>query len=398
MLVAAPHFAPETNAGARRVTALVRALADRGWRVEVVTLAPHHPENRVHPGYGTHARETAHEDGVEVVRFRPWIVAKDRLAVRLLAELRFCAQAALHALADRRDLVVASSPYMFLGPMVFVAARVRGARFGWDVRDLTWEYLKATGKRTFGLDRAVAAVMRATARRVDVLTTATEGQQTYFGPVRGAATTIVNGLAPDLIAALEAGPPREDPERRPRVLYAGLIGFPQGLRVLLDAAAALPEADVVLAGDGPERAALEAEARTRGLGNVRFTGFVDSVRLASLYRDADVLVAHLRDDPAFAIAQPSKLWEYMATGRPVVYGGRGEAAAILEQRCIGVVAPPDDAAALATAVRRLLADPEGARSMGARGRAYVLAERDRGRLVARWTDLLAGALRDDRAA
>lgn len=392
--VVTPHFTPEANAAARRITALVNELARQGWRVEVVTLAPHHPEDRIHPGYGVRRREIeTTEQGVRISRYRPWIVPKGRLALRLLAETRFCIEAAAHVVKSRRKLVMTTSPYMFLGPALLLAARLRRAKIAWDVRDLTWEYLRATGRRTLGADRVIERVMRYTARRVDLLTTATEGQLAYFDRAPRPSAVIVNGLDPRMLETLAGlGRPPCDHGGRPRVLYAGLLGFPQGLQTLLDAAALMPDVDVVLAGDGPERMGLEDEARRRSLPNVTFTGFLDLDGLKTQYEMADVLVAHLRDDAAFEIAQPSKLWEYMATGRPVVYGGRGEAADLLTEHGIGLTARPGSAADLVFAIRTLLDDPTRAQSMGLRGRAFVCEHRNRQRLVGRWVGLLSDAV------
>ncbi len=231
--------------------------------------------------------------------------------------------------------------------------------------------------------------MRATAARADVLTTATEGQLDYFTRRPAAAATITNGLTTEQLERLAAlPPPTSDVHARPRLVYAGLLGYPQGLGTLVEAAVLLPEIDVVLVGDGPMRHDLERAARDLGATNVAFVGYVDAAGLAVEYAAADVLVAHLRRDPAFAIAQPSKLWEYMATGRPVVYAGEGEASAILERHDIGIAVPPESPEAIAHAVRSLLADPERRRTLAGNAVRFVHEHRNRDDIVARWERLL----------
>ena len=351
VVILCPQYAPETNAAARRITDLAGHLVGKGWSVRVVARAPHHPQNRVFPGYGEHRRMTTEEGGATVVRYRPWLVPKDDFVLRFASEMQFALQACLHVLRHRPDLIVASSPYMTLGPAGLLVARLTGARYAWDVRDLTWQYLSATGRRAWGIDRLLGHLMRFTARRADALTTATEGQLTYFARRPTRADVITNGLEASFLARLLRPTRRRAPGEPARVVYAGLVGYPQRLGVLVDVAARLPEVEFAVVGDGPERVALEEDARRRGLRNLVFPGFVDGDALERWYADADVLVAHLRRDPAFAIAQPSKLWEYMATGRPVVYGGEGEAVAILDGEGIGVTVPPESADAMATAQR-----------------------------------------------
>jgi glycosyltransferase involved in cell wall biosynthesis len=93
----------------------------------------------------------------------------------------------------------------------------------------------------------------------------------------------------------------------------------------------------------------------------------------SFYQQADVLVAHLKNDPAYEIARPSKIWEYMAVGKPVIYGGKGEGARIVEQSGGGIVVPPEQPSAMANAIMRIRKNTSDALLMGARGREYVLA-------------------------
>jgi colanic acid biosynthesis glycosyl transferase WcaI len=392
VVIVCQNLAPEANAAARRITDLARHLVAAGWVVRVVTQAPHHPLNRVFPGYGHQRKTTTVEDGVTVVRYRPWITPKANYVLRFASEALFAVQSALHLFRQRPALILTSSPYMALGPMGLAVAKLVGARFAWDVRDLTWQYLAATGRPSWGIDRALERVMRFTARHAHALTTATEGQLTYFVDRPERAQVITNGLTRQFLDRLHRPPRRRTPEESPCVAYVGLVGYPQGLTVLVDVAARLPNVAFAIVGDGPERAALEADARRRGLRNLSFPGFVEGEALERWYAEADVLVAHLRRAPAFEIAQPSKLWEYMATGRPVVYGGEGEAVRILERERIGVAVPPESADDMTVAIRGLLADPVRAADIGARGRAFVEVHRNRDAILSRWEALLRATL------
>ena len=89
---------------------------------------------------------------------------------------------------------------------------------------------------------------------------------------------------------------------------------------------------------------------------------------------------------------PSKLYEALATGRPVVVIASGVAAQIVEESGAGVAVPHDDRAALAAALRRLAADPALRAQLGANGRAAAVSRFDRGRIVDEFTDLLERGL------
>lgn len=393
IVLLAPNYRPESNAAAHRLTALAEGLADSGWEVTMLTALPHYPQYRLYDGYDVPGPMITVERNVRVVRLRPWIVPKASLPLRLLSELWFGLKALAHLVRSKPDVVLASVPYMFLGPLGQLGARLTGARFAWDVRDLTWLYPRAVGKRTFGLDTALDRIMLYTARRSDALTTATEGLLDYFVRRPASSAVVPNGVSDEWLERLTAlGPPAGSP----RVLYAGLLGYNHALATLIDAASLLPDVHFALAGDGPERPMLEERARELGLKNVTFLGYLNEERLLEAYSAATLLVSHVRRHPLYHWTQPAKLWEYMAAGRPVVHAGEGEAVRILRENDVGVTVPPEDPAALAGAIRNLIGDPDGSRELGERARAFVASQRRRSRLVEKHVGILEGLLTSKR--
>jgi glycosyltransferase involved in cell wall biosynthesis len=110
------------------------------------------------------------------------------------------------------------------------------------------------------------------------------------------------------------------------------------------------------------------------LGNVVFLGRRPPEAMGGVYAWASALLVHLRADPLFDITIPSKTQTYLAIGKPILIGGRGDAADLVRAAGAGIVFAPGQAAALAQAVDKLLAMPESAReTMGVAGRAYYEA-------------------------
>jgi glycosyltransferase involved in cell wall biosynthesis len=151
-------------------------------------------------------------------------------------------------------------------------------------------------------------------------------------------------------------------------LYAGLHGLAQGLDRVLDAAALLTDAPLrfVLMGDGPTKADLVRKARDRGLANVTFLDPRPTSDVPPLLAAADIvlvpLVTHIPG------ATPSKLYEAMASGRPVVLVADGEPASVVRDAAAGLVVAPGDTAGLAAALRTLSRDSALRHSLGANGR------------------------------
>lgn len=369
--LATQFFPPETFAGANRVAALAEALGAE-FALRVVAPAPAYPDPAV---YASVPLEPAFH-GAPVRRIAPFAAQRQSWSRRAAAEVGLATRLAWLAAQQRPDVIVASSPTMFLGPACLAAARTRarGAKFAWDLRDLTWEYGReddvVAGRAARLALRAVARKMWATARAADLVVCANDGlAEIVRGRLSNTPVEVVrNGVDTSLLELLDPSPAPDNPS--PRVLYAGLIGHAQELEVLVEVAKLAPDLRIVIAGDGPSRDGLQDLVRGRGVANVEFTGYLTPAQLAGLYHSSDVLFAQVRQSRLHtATAVPSKLLEYMAAGRPIVYAGAGAAVELVEGTGAGIAAPPGDAAAIVAAIRGAVS-PRGA-AMGARGRSYV---------------------------
>ena len=367
--LATQFFPPETFAGANRVAALAQALAEQ-FSLVIAAPAPGYPDPATYEGRPLEATY----EGALVRRIPPFTAQRRPWPRRAAAEALLAARLARIASASRPRVVVASSPSMFLGPACLAAARRRRARFVWDVRDLTWEYGREgdviAGPVAGAAMRSVARTMWATAARADLVVCANDGLAEIVRDrlTKTRVEVVRNGVDEALLQLFDPAPAAAGDGTT--VLYAGLLGHAQELEVLVEVAALAPDLNVVLAGDGPCREELHQLVLRRGLHNVSFTGYVAPRDLAQLYRSSDVLFAQVRKSELHAVtAVPSKLLEYMAAGRPIVYAGEGAAVALVESTGSGLTASPGDAPAIVEAIRAAVS-PEGAR-MGSRGRSYV---------------------------
>jgi glycosyltransferase involved in cell wall biosynthesis len=375
ILLLTQYFPPETGAGANRIGPMADVLS-KHYEVAVVALEPSYPS----PSEYKDVHLEAHDAGrpYPVRRTFDFHPHKGSLLFRALREQAMALRLALYALRDPGDIVITSSPSMFLGPVTLVLARAKNARFVWDIRDITWGYardfagpspLMALATRV--LERYVLWALR----QADLIVGASHGITRLLveeGVDPGRAITVPNGVSTELLDAITREVDRSQENQRPMVAYAGLIGYNQGLGVLLQAASMLPDVDFVLAGDGPELALLKDKAKQLGVSNIVFTGFLNREKLLELYRQSDVLIAHARSGPTIdATMVPVKLFEYMATGRPIIYAGKGIAADLMRQIGCAVTVPPENPEAIKDAVVELLLDPEQMRVLGLRGRACV---------------------------
>lgn len=172
------------------------------------------------------------------------------------------------------------------------------------------------------------------------------------------------------------------PERAPLLLAIGRLHRVKGFDLLLEALARLPRAYLWIAGDGPERAALERQAAELGVGaRVRLLGWRADV--ASLLLASDAFVHPSRHEP-FGIV----VLEAWAAGKPVVAAAAEGPAFLIEHGRTGLLTPVDDAKALVEAIAGLLADPARARALGEAGRAAYAQGFTEKAVTARYVALL----------
>lgn len=213
--------------------------------------------------------------------------------------------------------------------------------------------------------------------------------------VRGApdrTTVLCNAVLPQFAKAKGSGF-REGRSEGPLVGVVGRLSSEKGVDVLLDAVARLPESAMgrlVVAGDGPERQALERQAGRLGLGNrVRFAGVVDDV--VELYRRLDLLVIPSRSE-----GLPNVLLEALALDVPIVSTRVGAVEDVVGGTAAAVLVPPGDPGALAEGIARVLREGRSTSASAARksrASAFSLDARARAHL-----DLYESLMRDVRGA
>jgi colanic acid biosynthesis glycosyl transferase WcaI len=179
-------------------------------------------------------------------------------------------------------------------------------------------------------------------------------------------------------------------EREFVVLFAGTMGWSQGLDTVIRAARLLkedPDVMFLLVGDGAERKKLGEMAAD--LPRVRFMPMQPQERYSQVLAASDACLVTLRPEVATPVV-PSKLLSIMAASRPVLASLplTGDAPKIVSDSHAGVVSPAGNEAALASAVRLLKADPQRAAAFGQSGREYAIRHFSRRACVRQFEQVL----------
>lgn len=392
ILVVYPYFVDATEPGHSLMFDTLQGLARMGHDVTVVSGETGYMRAQVsapaHRPWWKRLLYTEQVGGVRVLRTISYTGHQKSFWGRVVSYLYLCAMSPVAVLlAPRPDVALLSPPPLYPIFTSFLACMLRRLPVLLEVRDLWPESMIQMGvMRNRFIIRGSAWMERCMYNHASGILALTQGIASDIVR-RGWRADKVHQLpcAVDT-AQFAADPARRDELRRTHgwqdkfvLLYFGALGEANNLPVLVRAAVRLKDrADIRLAfvGDGFRRRWLEDQVRTLGLANVQVLPPVPKAQAAAFLAAADACVVTLQDLPVFAGAVPTKLVEYMACGRPVLCGVRGEARRIVEEAQAGYCFDPDDDAQLASLLGQLQDDPAAARRLAAGGRRYVQANFD----------------------
>lgn len=389
------YYPPEIGAPQNRLSDLAKRFVAQGHEVIVLTAMPNYPTGRTYPGYGGfYRKETL--DGVTVQRTAIYPTKRIELLPRLLNYFSFVISSFLvgSVTLPRIDYLVTESPPLFLGISGYMLSKLKRARFIFNVSDLWPESAVRMGLAREGLFLRMAwRLERFCYEHAWVVS----GQSReilaniQFRFPNVPLHYLSNGVDTDVFRPDLKSKKLHDELAGTGclALYAGLHGAAQGLSQLLDAAQRvrdLKELRIVLVGDGPEKEALQRRAHAMGLDNVRFIPPFPHQRMPELIASADIALVLLKSPLPGAV--PSKIYEAMGSGVPVILAADGEAAVLVSESRSGVVVRPGDSAGIASALRMLAENKLQRGEMGGRGRQVAKERFDRRKICQSFIELM----------
>lgn len=387
ILVLSFYYPPDLSAGSFRTKALVDALTKatgEAGRIDVVTTLP----NR----YRTFVTSADNRETFGRVQVTRVALPMHRSGMRdqALAFAVFAWKALWNLRGKQYDLVYATSSRLFTAFLGALCSIRTKAPLYLDIRDIFVDTIndvlpRRVARLAMPLLKGVECFTVTRASRINLVS---EGFRDYFHSryPEGHYVFFTNGVDEEFVRA-RFDPPQRTEEGRPTIVYAGNFGEGQGLhRIIPSLAKRLPEYDFQLVGDGGRKDALVRELEVARLTNVRVLPPVPRERLLELYRDAVCLFLHLNDYEAFRKVLPSKIFEYAATGKPILAGLAGYPAEFLTRHVENAaVFPPCDVEAAVRALRTLRLAPVD--------RSAFIERFDRGRIMnAMASDVMALAV------
>lgn len=381
ILFLSDNFPPETNAPATRLYEHAVHWIKAGHQVTVITCAPNFPEGKLFAGYRNAWRQVEMIDGIRVVRMKTYISANEGFVKRSLDYLSFMLMGFIGGLFEGRpDLVVATSPQFFAAIGGWALSVVKWRPFVFELRDLWPASIMAVGamKKTFVI-RLLEHIELFLYRRADAIIPVTHAfkKDLIERGIDGAKIhVVINGVdlsryAPQQRDAKIAS--EFDLQDKFVAGYMGTHGMAHALPKVLEAAELLldePRIAFFFAGAGAERSKVEQIVAEKKLHNVRMIPRQPKERMPQLWSLCDVSIVPLRDTPVFSTVIPSKIFESMAMGVPILMSlPEGEATGMIKSAGCGICVAPENPRDMADALLKLAYQPERWQHLRATGLA-----------------------------
>ena len=412
ILYVSQYFPPEMGAPAARAAELAQHWSQAGHDVSVLTGFPNHPTGVVPPEWRARLRRLTYQEkvcSVEVFRTWLWPLPNRKSHERMRNYASFCLSAALRGLTlPRPDVIIATSPQLLVGLAGWWIAFAREIPFVFEVRDLWPESLAAVGVGTENslLHHTLAGIARFLYERADhivVVTPAFKDCLIENWHVPAEKTSIVeNGVETEVFAPAPSHPTLElrkqlNAENKFLVSYIGTMGNAHGLETVLDAASQLqrqnPDVLFLLVGEGAEKHRLQALAQSQGLKNIQFLDQQPREKIPAFISASDACLVLLKKADVFKTVVPTKMLEFMSCARAVILGVDGHARQIVEEASAGIVIEPENSGALVAAIQQLHANRDLGRSMGQKGREYIVENFSRALTAQKYVKVLETLVR-----
>lgn len=339
LIILTQYFLPEMGAPQSRLFELAKGLSQIGWEVSIVTALPNYPTGRIFPGYRRRFSVTEDVQGIETKRY--WLYASNapKALPRIISMLSFSITAIFslfYIRSKRPDYILVESPPLTLAFSGWMLAKLSGAKMIMNVSDLWPLSAKELGAIGEGfLYRTLTRLEHFLYRKSSICTGQSQEIVDHVNKIKPDNTYLFRNGVDTRRFSLDT----YDPGKRNHIVYAGLLGVAQGILSIcenVDFKALGVEFHIY--GSGTEQEKIEKHLRENPGKGIRYLGAIPRDNMpAVLSSYGGALIPLVRNIYG---AVPSKIYEAMAAGLPILFSGSGEGAKIVSHHEAGWVNEP----------------------------------------------------------
>lgn len=389
LVILSQYFYPETGAPQNRLLELSGIFKEKGWEVSVITAMPNYPKGKIFEEYKGKFNTEEEIQGIKVLRY--WMFASNaaRSIPRIISMLSFSFTSLFSRSYIKKfkpDYIFAESPPLTLAFSGYLLSKFTGSRFIMNVSDVWPLSAKELGVISEGfVYRELENFEKYLYRKSFLCTGQSEEITAHIKNSGGDRVYLFrNGVD---IRRFKKIKPADNDEDNLKIIYAGLLGVAQGI---LDIAQNINFAklgsELHIFGDGAEKNALEKYLGDNSDRNIFLHKSVSREEIPELLSGYHCAIIPLVNSIYGAV--PSKIYEAMAAGLPVLFSGSGEGARIILDNKAGLVSKPKDFESLKENITKLKSSPALRNEMSVSGRKTAEEKFDRNILISEFSDKL----------
>ena len=395
-LILTHYYLPEIGAPQNRLSALANNLINRGHSVEILCPTPNYPKNKIYNNYKNNFYQKEIINSVTV--HRTWVFTSlNRTFINRLLNyfsFNFSSLFALNKI-NKPDYIICESPPLFLGVNALIIKKIFKSKLVFNVSDLWPESAEILGivrnKFILNICYKLEKFIYIKSNYVSCQTRGIMGSILDRYPDVN-TVWFPNGVDTETLNSVKIN---NDWKRKYKVeakkifVYAGIIGFAQGLEILIKSKKYLDnnykniseKIQFLIIGDGPEKRNL-VELNNRLKTNLIFLDGMPKSDLLSIIKSCEAFIVPLKKNKLFEGAIPSKIFDPLSLSIPVILGVDGEAKSIFFEESNSVLYyRPDDFVDLSYKIVSLLEDKILRKRIISNGKDLVNRKFDRNALI-----------------
>ncbi|MDO5788760.1 MAG: glycosyltransferase family 4 protein [Fusobacterium sp.] len=322
------NFTPDLGAASFRFESIVKELADRGNQINIIASYP----NRI----DLDNFEDFKYKNVQIIRINKKKL-KENTIQRAFNYFNFFYEAIKVGIKVSKDsdLIIATSPQLLVGVAGAIISKINKKKFILDIRDLWPDIVLDMGvmKRYNPIYIILKILENFMYKQSDYLIYNSPGFKEYLEckyPKEN-MSLITNGIDDYILEYFKDKQVKIEKKDKYKILYAGNLGIAQDIKILVDLAKRRKDIEVILIGKGSQEKIIVDKIKELQVKNIKLISSIPRIELLNLYEEIDILFLQLKDIKMFEKTIPSKIFEYIATQKPIIYGVEGIARKILEK-------------------------------------------------------------------
>lgn len=381
IVILSQYYYPEIGAPQNRLLELVRIFQKNKWDVSVVTAMPNYPKGKIYDGYKGKFCLQEKIDGAEIKRYTLYASISSKKIPRILSMLSFsftCLFSIFYIKKFKPDFFFVESPPLTLAFSAYLLSKVSRAKMIMNVSDIWPLSAKELGYTSDGfLYKRLESLERFLYKKSFLCTGQSEEIIEHIRKTGGRKVYLFrNGV--DVQRFNE--PMIEKQSGTLKIVYAGLLGVAQGIfDIVKNINFKKLNSEFHIYGEGTERSSIEDYMKSNKDRNIYLHESISREEIPQLLNKFNCTIIPLVKNIYGAV--PSKIYEAMAAGLPVLFSGTGEGSKIIKENKTGLTSPPKDFKALEENILKLKNSTELQNEFSFNGKKAAKEYFDRNKII-----------------